>query len=145
MQFPQSPLNEELHSRLGGRDHASTALAPEGAHDGIHHLARFLLLQPERSVMTSLQLLHDPRLAGESHHGFLARFRNRLVFGANDVSQPAVKGGIAPRGRRGGRFEGEGGVWQQVGGVGLGDRCLDVGGEDLDGVERHGETGAGLC
>lgn len=94
--------------------------------------------------MTPLQFLDDPRLAGQPHHGFLARLRDRLVFRADDIGQTTAECGIAPGGGGRGGFEGEGGVRQQVSGVGLGDRRLDIGGEDLDGVEGHGETGAGL-
>jgi len=127
-----------------GSGRAAVSLFLERSHDTLHHLSGFLLLEPKRSVMAPLQFLDDPRLAGQAHHRFLARLRDRLVFRADDIGQTAAERGIAPRCGRRGRLEGEGGVRQQVSGVGLGDRCLDVGGEDLDGVEGHGETGAGL-
>ncbi len=94
--------------------------------------------------MTPVQLAHDPRLPGQLHHRLLAGPGDGLVLGADDIRQPAAESRIGPGGGGQRGFEGEGGVRQQVRGVGAGDRGVDVGGEDGGWVDGHVEAGAGL-
>ena len=90
--------------------------------------------------MASLNFLHHPFLPASLHHRFLTELGDREVFGTHDIGQPSLELLINPCWWGGWRFEREGSMRFQIGGIGSSQGWLKVSGENGDRVSGHGKA-----